>query len=67
MKQTITLEVENTAVMQLLRNMADYIHGRYGPMETALKKVGLKVVCAEKHGKKIVITVTRYEARKKVI
>jgi len=35
-------------------------------MEIALKRVGLKVICAEKHGKKIVITVTRYEAGKRV-
>jgi len=42
-----------------------YIHGRYVPMETALERAGLKVVCAEKHGKKIIITVARYEARKK--
>jgi hypothetical protein len=45
--------------------MKYYIHGHYGPMEIALKRVGLKVVCTEKHGKKIVITVTRYENRKK--
>jgi len=45
--------------------MKYYLHGRYGPMEIALKKVGLRVVCVEKHGKKTVITVTRYEARKK--
>jgi len=46
--------------------MKYYIHGRYGPMEIALKRIGLKVVCAEKHGKRTVITVTRYETRKKV-
>ena len=40
--------------------MKYYNHDHYGSMEIALKKVGLKVVCAEKHGKKIVITVTRY-------
>ena len=43
-----------------------YIHGHYEPMEIALKRVGLKVVCVEKHGKKMVITVTRYESGKKV-
>ena len=36
------------------------------PMQTALKKAGFKVVEVEKHGKKIVITVTRYETRKKL-
>ena len=30
------------------------------PILTALKKAGFKVVETEKHGKKIVITVTRY-------
>ena len=40
---------------------------RYEPMETALKRVGLKVVCMEKHGKKIVITVTQYEQPKKMV
>jgi hypothetical protein len=35
-------------------------------MEIALKKVGLKVIYAEKHGKKLVITVIRYEAGKRV-
>jgi len=47
--------------------MKYYIHGHYEPMETALKRAGLKVVYAEKHGKKIVITVTRYEAGKEGI
>jgi len=46
--------------------MKYYKQGRYGPMETALKRLGLKVIYAEKHGKKIVITVTRYEAGKRV-
>jgi hypothetical protein len=45
--------------------MKFYIHDRYGSMEIALKRVGLKIVCMEKHGKKTVFTVTRYEARKK--
>jgi len=36
------------------------------PMLTALKKAGFKVAEVEKHGKKIVITVTRYEIGKKV-
>ena len=36
------------------------------PMLTALKKAGFKVAEVEKHGKKIVITVTRYETGKKV-
>jgi len=45
--------------------MKYYFHGRYGLMEKALKRVGLRVVFAEKHGKKTVITVTRYESRKK--
>ena len=40
--------------------MKYFKHDRYEPMETALKRVGLKVICVEKHGKKIVITVTRY-------
>jgi len=40
--------------------MEYYSLDRYGPMEIALKRVGLKVVCAERHGKRIVITVTRY-------
>jgi len=39
---------------------------RYKPLETALKRTGLKVVCMEKHGKKMVITVARYGARQKV-
>jgi len=46
--------------------MKSYNHGCYGPMEIALKRAGLKVICAEKQGKKMVITVTRYESRKKV-
>jgi len=41
--------------------MKYYIHDRYKPMEKALKRVGLKVVFMEKQGKKMVITVTRYE------
>ena len=45
--------------------MKYYILGRYEPMEIALKRVGLRVVYAEKHGKKTVITITRYKARKK--
>jgi len=45
--------------------MKYYNHGRYEPMEIALKRVGLKVVYTEKHGKKIVITVTRYEQSEK--
>ena len=45
--------------------MKYYNHGRYEPMEIALKRAGLKVVCIEKHGKKIVITVTRYEQPEK--
>ena len=45
--------------------MKYYNHGRYEPMETALESAGLKVVCAEKHGKKVVITVTRYKQPEK--
>ena len=41
--------------------MEYYKHDRYEPIEIALKRAGLKVVCMEKHGKKIIITVTRYE------
>jgi len=33
---------------------------RYKQLETALKSVGLNIVFMEKHGKKTVITVTRY-------
>jgi tRNA U55 pseudouridine synthase TruB len=39
---------------------------QHKPMLTALKKAGFKVVELVKHGKKIVITVTRYEAGKRV-
>ena len=45
--------------------MKYYFHGRYGSMEKALKRVGLRVVFAEKHGKKTIITVTRHGTRKK--
>jgi hypothetical protein len=46
--------------------MTYYNNGRYEPMETALRRVGLKVICVEKHGKRVVITVTRYGQSRKV-